>query len=65
MNRRELLSNLGGAGALVAGVGVLNSAPAIAAAGSNFSDVFVVEPSGPSLQMSRLPWSEEWMWIEI
>jgi Xaa-Pro dipeptidase len=33
--------------------------------GSNFSDVFTVEPAGPSLQMSRLPWSEEWMWIEI
>jgi Xaa-Pro aminopeptidase len=33
--------------------------------GSNFSDVFVVEPTGPSLQMSRLPWSEQWMWIEI
>jgi hypothetical protein len=25
----------------------------------------VVELTGPSLQMSRLPWSEEWMWIEI
>jgi Xaa-Pro aminopeptidase len=33
--------------------------------GSNFSDVFTVEPQGPSLQMSRLPWSEEWMWIKI
>lgn len=33
--------------------------------GSNFSDMFVVEPEGPSLQMSRLPWSEEWAWIRI
>ncbi len=33
--------------------------------GSNFSDVFVVEPTGPSLQMSRVPYSEEWMWISI
>ncbi len=33
--------------------------------GSNFSDMFVVEPAGPSLQMSRLPWSEEWAWIKI
>ena len=33
--------------------------------GSNFSDLFVVEPEGPSLQMSRLPWSEEWAWISI
>ena len=32
--------------------------------GSNFSDMFVVEPEGPSLQMSRLPWSEEWAWIK-
>lgn len=33
--------------------------------GANFSDNFVVMPQGPSLQMSRLPWSEEWAWIEI
>lgn len=33
--------------------------------GSNFSDMFVVRPDGPSLQMSRLPWSEEWAWIKI
>jgi hypothetical protein len=26
--------------------------------GSNFSDVFVVESTGPLLQMSRLPWRE-------
>ena len=33
--------------------------------GSNFSDVFVVEPEGLSRQMSRLPWSEEWCWVKI
>jgi hypothetical protein len=33
--------------------------------GSSFSDVFTVEPTGPSLQMSLLPWSKERMWIEI
>ena len=33
--------------------------------GSNFSDMFVVEPTGPSLQMSRLPYTEEWAWIKI
>ena len=33
--------------------------------GANFSDMFVVEPEGPSLQMSRLPWSEEYCWIDI
>jgi len=33
--------------------------------GSNFSDVFVVEPEGLSRQMSRLPWSEEWCWVRI
>jgi Xaa-Pro dipeptidase len=33
--------------------------------GSNFSDVFVVEPEGPAAQMSRLPWSEEWAWIKL
>jgi hypothetical protein len=33
--------------------------------GSNFSDVFAVEPTGPSLGMSRVPYSEEWMWISL
>jgi Xaa-Pro dipeptidase len=33
--------------------------------GANFSDMFVVQASGPSLQMSRLPWSEQWAWIDI
>ena len=33
--------------------------------GANFSDVFAVEPDGPSLQMSRLPYSEEWHWIKL
>jgi Xaa-Pro aminopeptidase len=33
--------------------------------GSNFSDLFAVEPSGPSLGMSRVPYSEEWMWISL
>lgn len=33
--------------------------------GVNFSDMFVVEPDGPALQMSRLPWSEEWAWINL
>lgn len=33
--------------------------------GANFSDMFTVMPEGPALQMSRLPWSEEWAWIEI
>ncbi|HMD33077.1 MAG TPA: M24 family metallopeptidase [Candidatus Acidoferrales bacterium] len=33
--------------------------------GSNFSDVFVVQPEGPSLQMSRLPWSEDWCWVKL
>ena len=33
--------------------------------GANFSDAFIVEESGPSRQMSRLPWSEEWCWIKI
>ena len=33
--------------------------------GSNFSDVFVVESEGPSRQMSRLPWSEEWCWVKL
>jgi Xaa-Pro aminopeptidase len=33
--------------------------------GANFSDGFVVRDSGPSLQMSRLPWSEEWAFIQI
>jgi hypothetical protein len=29
--------------------------------GANFSAVFTVEPTGPSLKMSRVPYSEEWM----
>lgn len=33
--------------------------------GANFSDMFVVQPEGPALQMSRLPWSEEWAWIKL
>jgi Xaa-Pro aminopeptidase len=33
--------------------------------GANFSDMFTVMPEGPALQMSRLPWSEEWAWIKI
>lgn len=33
--------------------------------GSNFSDMFTVMPDGPALQMSRLPWTEEWCWIDI
>jgi Xaa-Pro dipeptidase len=33
--------------------------------GANFSDGFVVQPEGPSRQMSRLPWSEEWCLVKI
>ena len=33
--------------------------------GFNFSDMLTVMPSGPALQMSHLPWSEEWAFIEI
>lgn len=33
--------------------------------GSNFSDMFTIMPEGPALQMSRLPWSEEWSFIDI
>jgi hypothetical protein len=33
--------------------------------GVNFSDNFVVEPKGPSSQMSRLPWSEDWCLVKI
>ena len=33
--------------------------------GANFSDLFAVENDGASLQMSRLPWSEEWHWIKL
>ncbi len=33
--------------------------------GANFSDNFVVEADGPSRQMSRLPWSEEWCFVKI
>lgn len=31
--------------------------------GVNFSDTFVVQESGPAVQLSRLPWSEEWCWL--
>jgi Xaa-Pro dipeptidase len=33
--------------------------------GVNFSDVFVVEPEGPSRQMSRAPWSEEYCLVKL
>jgi Xaa-Pro aminopeptidase len=33
--------------------------------GTNFSDKFVIQPSGPARQMSRLPWSEEWCWVKV
>src|SRR6266403_1453820 len=33
--------------------------------GSNFSDAFVVQAEGPSRQMSRLPWSEEWCLVKL
>jgi Xaa-Pro dipeptidase len=33
--------------------------------GSNFSDVFTVEPTGTPLRMSRVPYSEESIWIKI
>ncbi|HXY24243.1 MAG TPA: M24 family metallopeptidase [Candidatus Acidoferrum sp.] len=33
--------------------------------GANFSDGFVVEADGPSRQMSRLPWSEEWCLVKL
>jgi Xaa-Pro dipeptidase len=33
--------------------------------GSNFSDNFIVQPEGPSRQMSRLPWSEEWCFVKL
>jgi Xaa-Pro dipeptidase len=35
------------------------------AIGSNFSDAFIVQPEGPSRQMSRLPWSEEWCLVKL
>jgi Xaa-Pro aminopeptidase len=31
----------------------------------NFSDTFVVQDSGPALQMSTVPWSEQWCWLSI
>jgi len=31
--------------------------------GANFSDTFVVQESGPAVQLSRLPWTEEWCWL--
>jgi Xaa-Pro aminopeptidase len=34
--------------------------------GVNFSDGFAVQAGGkPSLQMSRLPWSEEWCLVTL
>ena len=33
--------------------------------GTNFSDGFIVEGQGPSRQMSRLPWSEEWCLVKL
>ena len=33
--------------------------------GANFSDAFIVESQGPSRQMSRLPWSEEWCFVKL
>lgn len=32
---------------------------------ANFSDTFVVQESGPALQMSSVPWTEDWCWVEI
>ncbi|WP_051267054.1 M24 family metallopeptidase [Nakamurella lactea] len=32
---------------------------------ANFSDTFVVQESGPALQMSRVPWTTEWGWITV
>lgn len=31
--------------------------------GVNFSDTFVVQERGPAVQLSRLPWTEEWCWL--
>jgi Xaa-Pro aminopeptidase len=31
--------------------------------GANFSDTFVVQEEGPAVQLSRLPWTEEWAWL--
>jgi Xaa-Pro aminopeptidase len=33
--------------------------------GTNFSDMFVIEPEGAARQMSRLPWSEEWCLVKL
>jgi Xaa-Pro dipeptidase len=33
--------------------------------GSNFSDLFAIEPTGPALGMSRVPYNQEWMWISL
>jgi Xaa-Pro aminopeptidase len=33
--------------------------------GTNFSDKFVIQETGPARQMSRLPWSEEWCWVKL
>ncbi|WP_158602734.1 M24 family metallopeptidase [Jiangella rhizosphaerae] len=31
----------------------------------NFSDMFVVQESGPALQLSRVPWTTEWCWLDF
>jgi Xaa-Pro aminopeptidase len=31
--------------------------------GVNFSDTFVVQENGPAVQLSRVPWTEEWCWL--
>lgn len=33
--------------------------------GANSSDMFTVQETGPALQMSRLPWAEDWGFIKI
>jgi len=33
--------------------------------GCNWSDMFTVREQGPALQMSRLPWSEDWCLIKL
>lgn len=32
--------------------------------GANFSDTFVVQDSGAAVQLSRVPWTEEWCWLQ-
>jgi len=31
--------------------------------GANFSDTFVVQEAGGAVQLSRVPWTEEWCWL--